>query len=153
MNLYDSARFFLSTRLARPTFRFHRFVLARTHGKLLPTSGRMPVLLLTTTGRKSGQPRTQPLSYLRDGGRYVVIASNTGLPHHPAWYLNLTANPDAAIQIDGRTIPVRAEIAGPADRARLWARAKAADPLYAAYETRTDRDIPIAFLTPGGKHG
>lgn len=120
MNLFDSVRYFFTTRLSRSTFRFHRFVLERTGGKLLPTSGRMPVFLLTTTGRNSGQPRTQPLSYLRDGDCYVVVASNAGQPHDPAWHLNLTANPEATIRIGGRSICVHAETAGPADQARPW---------------------------------
>jgi F420H(2)-dependent quinone reductase len=148
VNLFDSVRYFFTTRLSHSTFRFHRFVLEHTGGKLLPTSGRMPVFLLTTTGRNSGQPRTQPLSYLQDGDCYVVIASNAGQSHDPAWYLNLAANPEATIRIGGRSIRIHAETAGPTDQARLWALAKATDPLYAAYEMRTDRSIPIVFLTP-----
>src|SRR5437667_6204735 len=96
-------------------------------------AGRMfgaPVLVLTSTGRKSGQRRTNPLMYLRDGDRLVLAASNGGSDRHPAWYLNLRANPKAAVLIGRDQIPVTAETASPDDAARLWPRF---DQMYSGY--------------------
>jgi F420H(2)-dependent quinone reductase len=107
-----------------------------------------PVLLLTTTGRKSGKRRTTPLLYLEDAGRYVVIASVGGAPQHPAWYLNLRADPEATIRVEGRTLTVRAETAPPSERERLWARAVEMYAGYDGYQAKTSREIPVVILTP-----
>jgi len=107
-----------------------------------------PVLLLTTTGRKSGKKRTTPLLYLADEGRYVIVASVGGAPKHPAWYLNLLGNPAATIQIGSRRIAVSAEPASPGDRARLWALATQMYPTYDDYQAKTSREIPLVVLTP-----
>jgi F420H(2)-dependent quinone reductase len=129
--------------------RIHAAVYRASRGRLLGRIGkRMPVLLLTTTGRKSGRRRTTPLLHLEDGGRYAVIASVGGAPQHPAWYLNLRADPRATVEIGGRKLAVRAETAGPEERARLWLAATAMYPGYDAYQARTTREIPIVVLTP-----
>lgn len=106
------------------------------------------VLLLNTTGRKSGQRRTIPLLYLRDGEDFVVIASNGGAPKHPAWYLNLMANPDATVEITGNETRVRAEEASPEEKARLWPKVVEMYSGYEGYRRRTDREIPLVFLHP-----
>ena len=108
----------------------------------------LPVLLLTTIGRKSGQPRTVPLGYLRDGSSYVIIASYGGLPQHPAWFLNLERHPEATIQVKKQQMQVKAETANREKRRELWARLLEVAPGYADYEKRTSREIPVVILHP-----
>jgi deazaflavin-dependent oxidoreductase (nitroreductase family) len=149
MGPYHRLRYLVSTRGPRLTFRFHRFVYRVSGGRLFATSGgAMPVLLLTTVGRKSGQPRIWPLNYLRDGDDLVIVASNTGRDYHPAWYLNLLTQPHASVQVGRTQIPVTARVAAPEEKARLWPILTKLEPLYAAYEQGTTRAIPLIFLTP-----
>jgi deazaflavin-dependent oxidoreductase (nitroreductase family) len=108
--------------------------------------GRVPILLLTTTGRKTGKRRTAPLLYVRDGDSYAVVASAGGARQHPGWYLNLTSNPDVEVQVKGARLPARAETAGDADRARLWPRFTAVWPQYDDYQAKTSRRIPVVIL-------
>jgi deazaflavin-dependent oxidoreductase (nitroreductase family) len=148
---YHHLRYLVSTRGPRLTFRFHRFIYHISSGRLFATSGgAMPVLLLTTTGRKSSQLRTWPLNYLRDGDDLVVVASNTGRDYHPAWYLNLLTQPHASVQVGHTHIPVTARVASSEEKARLWPTLTKLEPLYVAYEKRTPRAIPLLFLTPVG---
>lgn len=107
-----------------------------------------PVLLLTTTGRKTGKRRTTPLLYGEDDGRYVIVASVGGAPRHPAWYLNLSGNPEATIQVGGRKVKVHAETAPPDERPRLWALMTGMYPGYDDYQAKTSREIPVVTLTP-----
>jgi deazaflavin-dependent oxidoreductase (nitroreductase family) len=104
------------------------------------------ILLLTTVGRSSGEERTTPLIYRADGERWVVVASKGGAPRNPAWYENLRAQPDAAIQVRSEEIPVRASTAEGAERERLWALMAEVWPDYDEYKTRTDRQIPVVVL-------
>ena len=107
-----------------------------------------PVCLLTTIGRKSGQPRTAPLLYLREGERFVVVASQGGLPKHPAWYLNLRDDPQVTIQVGRDRFDLVAHTADDAERAALWP--KLVD-LYADFDTYaawTDRTIPVVICEP-----
>jgi deazaflavin-dependent oxidoreductase (nitroreductase family) len=106
------------------------------------------VLLLTTTGRKTGQSRTTPLIYASDGDDYLVVASVGGMPKHPAWYLNLQADPDAEIQVKADRIKVRARTATEDEKPRLWQIVTEQWPNYNVYQTRTDRVIPVVVLTP-----
>jgi deazaflavin-dependent oxidoreductase (nitroreductase family) len=108
----------------------------------------LPVLLLTTTGRKSGKTRTVPVGFLRDGSAYVIIASNAGLPRHPAWFLNLESEPLATIQVKRQQMQVKAETANPEKRRELWARLIEVAPGYANYEKRTSREILVVILHP-----
>ena len=108
----------------------------------------VPILLLTTTGRKSGQPRTTPLIHARDGDDYLVVASMGGAPQHPQWYLNLVANASAQIQDRSEHIDVTAHTAGEDDRARLWKIVTEQWPNYDVYQSRTDRVIPVIVLSP-----
>ena len=110
----------------------------------------MPVLELTTTGRKSGRPRTVLLtSPLRDGDAIVVVASRGGDDHHPAWLVNLRANPDVEVAIGRQPRrPMRARIADPDERARLWPQVVAKYKGYGDYQTKTDREIPLVLLEP-----
>ena len=117
-------------------------------GRLLTRFGRVEVLLLTTTGRRSGARRTAPLLYIRDGDAYVVVGSQGGHDTHLAWVLNLRSEPHATVQIGARVIPVTAEEAPDADRDRLWERLVATYPSYAEYRERTARRFPIVLLQP-----
>lgn len=108
----------------------------------------VPTLLLTTTGRKSGQPRTTPLIHGRDRGDYLVVASMGGAPQHPQWYLNLVANASAQIQDRSEHIDVTARTAGEDEKARLWKIVAEQWPNYDVYQSRTDRVIPVVVLSP-----
>jgi deazaflavin-dependent oxidoreductase (nitroreductase family) len=105
------------------------------------------ILLLTTDGRSSGQPRTTPLIHRTDGDRWVVVASKGGAPQHPDWYQNLQANPDALIQVKDLEIPVRAQDAQGAERERLWRLMAEVWPAYDDYQKRTERQIPVVVFS------
>ena len=110
----------------------------------------VPILLLTTTGRKSGEPRTTPLIFARDGGDYLVVASMGGAPQHPNWYRNLLAQPSARIQVQAEHVDVKARTAGDVEKARLWKIVTDRWPNYDVYQSRTDRVIPVVVLSPVG---
>jgi deazaflavin-dependent oxidoreductase (nitroreductase family) len=107
-----------------------------------------PVCLLTTTGRKSGQQRTVPLIYLRDGANVVVVASQAGLPNHPQWYRNLVADPAVTVEIGRRRTDYRARTATPDERARLWPRLVELYADYDSYQSWTEREIPVVICEP-----
>jgi deazaflavin-dependent oxidoreductase (nitroreductase family) len=126
--------------------RLHRAVFAATGGRIGRRLVGNDMLLLTTTGRRTAKRHTVPLLYLRDGGRYVVIASFGGRPNHPAWYLNLMADPSVEVQIGGRKHPAIASTASPEERAAWWPRIARAYRGYSEYAKRTDRTIPVVFI-------
>ena len=128
--------------------RIHVFLYRASGGRIGGRFKAAPVLLLTTTGRKSGKRRTTPLLYGEDAGRYVIVASVGGAPKHPAWYLNLRADAAAAIQVGGRTHAVRAATATPEERARLWTVMTRIYAPYDDYQAKTSREIPLVILTP-----
>jgi deazaflavin-dependent oxidoreductase (nitroreductase family) len=140
---------FVSRFLLTLASRVHVFLYRASGGRI---GGRFrktaPVLLLTTTGHKTGKQRTTPLLYVEDGGRYAVVGSVGGAPAHPGWYLNLRANPAATIQLGRRTLRVTAETAGPEERGRLWALVTRMYPSYDAYQAKTSREIPVVILSP-----
>jgi deazaflavin-dependent oxidoreductase (nitroreductase family) len=107
-----------------------------------------PMLLLDHVGAKSGRLRTSALVYLEDGPNLVLIASKGGYPKHPAWFHNLVAHPDCRVQVGRERRPVRARVASPGERKRLWPRAVEAHASYESYQERTDREIPIVILEP-----
>jgi deazaflavin-dependent oxidoreductase (nitroreductase family) len=125
----------------------HRGLYRLSGGRIGGSLGKMAVLLLTTTGRKSGQPRTWPVGYFRDGDRFIVTASAGGGPKHPAWYLNLRDNPRVTVQLGDETIPMRADVSTGAERARLWSRLIGDYPNFADYQEKTTREIPVVILT------
>lgn len=129
-------------------WKLHPWLYRKSGGRLLGKLVGMKVLLLTTTGAKSGAQRTTALTYLDAGGAYVVIGSFLGEPRHPAWVHNLRANPRATVQVGARKVPVTAREARGEERARLWQRLVALQPDYRAYESRTDREIPVVVLEP-----
>jgi deazaflavin-dependent oxidoreductase (nitroreductase family) len=107
-----------------------------------------PTLLLTTVGRRTGEPRTSALIFGQDGDDYLVVASMGGAPQHPQWYLNLIANPVAEIQVRAARMPVLARTAADDERARLWKVLTGVWPNYDAYQARTERIIPVVVLSP-----
>jgi deazaflavin-dependent oxidoreductase (nitroreductase family) len=108
----------------------------------------VPSLLLTTTGRKSGDKYVFPLFYGKTGDSYIVVASKGGAPEHPGWYRNLLANPDVEVQAGTAKVKARARTASGEERTRLWAKALEFWPPYADYQTKTAREIPVVVLDP-----
>ncbi len=105
------------------------------------------VLLLTTTGRRTGKPYTTPLIYQKDdGGNPIVVASRGGSPKHPDWYENLVANPEVRVQIHGEKFTARARTAGPDEKPALWKKMAATWPAFDEYQTKTNREIPVVIL-------
>jgi deazaflavin-dependent oxidoreductase (nitroreductase family) len=107
-----------------------------------------PVCLLTTIGRKSGEPRTMPLLYLQQGDDVVIVASKGGFSTSPQWYFNLLANPDVTIEIKGRKSEMTARVAETAERAALWPKLVAMYSDYDEYRQRTEREIPVVICSP-----
>jgi F420H(2)-dependent quinone reductase len=110
--------------------------------------GGAPVCLLTTRGRKSGELRTVALLYLRDGPRVVLVASKGGMSHHPAWYLNLQAEPRCEVETGPDRRTMQARTASPDEKQLLWSQLVAMYPPYADYQARTTRDIPVVICEP-----
>jgi deazaflavin-dependent oxidoreductase (nitroreductase family) len=110
----------------------------------------VPICLLTTTGRKTGQPHTVPLCYLQDNDSVVLVASQGGLPTNPQWYYNIKANPEVQIEIGKRRTDCTARVAGPDERARLWPKLVDMYADYASYQSWTEREIPVVICTPVG---
>lgn len=119
-----------------------------TRGRVMGKIGNAPVLLLTSTGRRSGAPRTAPVLYLADGQRVIVIGSNAGNTRAPAWSHNLKANPDAEVQVRGERRSVRARVAEGEERAELWRKMNAQYAGFEDYDERTSRDIAVFVLDP-----
>jgi deazaflavin-dependent oxidoreductase (nitroreductase family) len=129
-------------------WRFHRWVYRISGGRVGGRLLGVPMLLLTTTGRRSGQPHTTALTYLTEGAHFVVVASNGGAPHHPAWLLNLRAHPEVQIQVGPTLHRVRAREAADPERQRLWTRMVQLYAGYGGYQARTTRRIPVVILKP-----
>ncbi|MEU4398692.1 nitroreductase family deazaflavin-dependent oxidoreductase [Micromonospora orduensis] len=128
-----------------------RVVGRLTRGRVVAL-GLLPSLLITTVGRRSGKPRSNPLLYVPDGDAYVVIGSNWGQTHQPGWAMNLLAEPTAEVAVKGQRIPVRAELATGAERDRLWHLLVTEWPAYRTYVQRAGgREIRIFRLVPTGR--
>lgn len=113
--------------------------------------GVLPTLLLTTKGRKSGEPRALPLIYGKHGDSYVIIASKGGMPNHPIWFLNLEANPDCDLMVGAEAVKARARVAEGDERQRLWDELEGIYPPYADYQKNAgERVIPVVVLDPVG---
>ncbi len=117
-------------------------------GKLANNIANLPVLLITTSGRKSGKPHTNPVVYLEDGQDYLVAASVGGMDWHPGWYFNLENRPQAKIKVGDKTYDVKATITTGEERTRLYEKFKAASSNFVKYERATSRVIPVVRLTP-----
>jgi F420H(2)-dependent quinone reductase len=129
-------------------WKLHRFIYRASSGRVGGAIGGTPVLLLITTGRRSGEPRSVTLTYFEDGERFVVVGSNAGEDRHPAWWLNLQEHPDATVHIGRAITRVRAMEALGEERERLWAELIRREPGYEEYQLRTDRRIPVVLLQP-----
>ena len=108
----------------------------------------VPSLLLTTTGRKSGEKFVFPLFYGKAGGSYIVVASKGGAPQHPGWYRNLVSTPEVEVQVGTQKFKARARTATGEERTRLWQEALKFWPPYAEYQQKTEREIPVVVLDP-----
>ena len=122
-------------------------VYRRSRGRLGGKMRDLPVLILHTVGRKTGKPRQSPLLYIQDGENYAIVGSRGGSDAHPAWWLNLQANPHATIEIKGTKRSVSARAATAEERGRCWPRLIAGYPFYTDYQARTAREIPVILLS------
>ncbi|ETB22253.1 nitroreductase family deazaflavin-dependent oxidoreductase [Mycobacterium avium] len=119
-----------------------------SRGKWGGTFQKRPVALLTTTGRKTGQPRVSPLLYLGEGDRVILVASQGGRDKHPLWYLNLKANPKVSVQIKDEVLQLQARDATPEEREQYWPKLVAMYPSFDDYQSWTDRVIPVVICDP-----
>lgn len=127
----------------------HETLFKASRGRLAGRLAGMPVVMLTTTGRKTGRPRTTMLtSPVQDGAAFVLVASYGGDDRHPQWFLNLRDNPEVGVTALGRTQTMQARVASPDEKAALWPRVTKAYKGYAGYQTKTERDIPLVILEP-----
>jgi len=134
---------------ARILSRSHEQLLRLTGGRIGSSGFGMPVVVLGTIGRKSGQLRTTVLtSPVQEGDALVLVASYGGDNRHPAWFLNLRDNPDVEVTINGTTSKMRARVASADERSRLWPQVTEKYRGYASYQTRTDREIPLVIVEP-----
>jgi deazaflavin-dependent oxidoreductase (nitroreductase family) len=124
------------------------FLYRLTSGAIGGRMAGLQVLLLTTTGRKTGQPRTTPLGYFKQDGSLVVIASNGGADQNPAWFYNLKSNPQVTLQIGNKHLAAKAEVVDADKRGQMWAELVKMAPAYEHYTTRTKREIPMIILHP-----
>ena len=137
-------------KVGRRFYPWHRRLYQMTGGLVGHRSGLGPILLLTTTGRRSGQARTTPLLYMPDGDDFVVVGSNGGRDQPPAWLLNLGARPQATVQAGRRRFPATAEVLDKEAREALWPRLTDHYQGWSYYQTLTDRDLPVVRLHPDG---
>jgi deazaflavin-dependent oxidoreductase (nitroreductase family) len=137
--------------LTEQIWKLHGFLYRVSGGRLGASVVGLPVLMLTTKGRKSGEPRTCVLTYLPKGRAAVVFASNAGEPRHPAWWLNLRADPHGTVQRGSEQFPVVAREAEGTERQQLWDEIVRAYAGYAEYAERTTRKIPVVVLEPAGR--
>ena len=126
----------------------HVFFYKLSGGRIGGRIHKADVLLLTTTGRKTGKKRTTPLLYVRDGNRLVIIASNGGRPIDPSWWMNLKRNPIAMVQVKSLKETIYAQRAIGSEKERLWQMMTSVYPSYDDYQKRTDREIPVVVLMP-----
>jgi deazaflavin-dependent oxidoreductase (nitroreductase family) len=127
---------------------FHVWMYRITGGRLGGTMRGFKVLLLTTTGRKSGKAYTTPLGVFDHPSGYLIVASNAGLPANPAWYYNLKSNPQVTVQVLDKVIPATADVLSGEARTLAWSQVIATAPSYADYEKKTTREIPLILLRP-----
>ena len=147
-----------TTRFVDPYLRFHKYIYERTDGRVGKRSNRVPALLLTTTGRKSGQERVHGLTYCRDRGDYIVVASNGGSDRPPAWLLNLEADPRVTIRVGRQVMSATARVATPEEQDQLWPLVNRSNRgmsrifhpgvrgRYDVYQRHTTRKIPVVII-------
>jgi F420H(2)-dependent quinone reductase len=132
----------------RQFIRLQIFVYRRSGGKRMGRVRGMPILLLTSVGRKTGKQRVTPVMYMRDGNNYVIIAANAGARRNPGWFANLQANPQTTIEVDDMTRTVMTHKASKEEKDRIWPRFVEQAPFLEGYRKKTTRDMPIIILQP-----
>jgi F420H(2)-dependent quinone reductase len=132
----------------RQFIRLQVYIYRRSGGKRMGRIRGMPVLLLTTVGRKTGKQRVTPVMYMRDGNSYVIVAANAGARRNPGWFSNLQANPQTTIEVDDMTTTVMAHKASMEEKGQLWPRFVEQAPFLEGYRKKTTRDIPLIILQP-----
>jgi F420H(2)-dependent quinone reductase len=137
----------LKDAFARGAATIHTQVYRRTGGKIGGKAGSLTMGILTTTGRKSGEPRTTPLNIMADGDRFLLVASYGGDDRDPQWFKNLQANPNATVQLGTESFPVRATVATDDEKKTLWPKVVGIYKGYEGYQRKTSRDIPVVILT------
>lgn len=149
-----------TTRFVDPYLRFHKYLYEKSDGRIGKHSNRVPALLLTTTGRKSGLPRTNGLTYCRDRGDIIVVASNGGSDRPPAWLLNLQAHPSVTVRLGRSVVEATARVASPEERSQLWPLVNSSNRgmsrifhrgvrgRYDVYQRATRREIAVVIITP-----
>jgi deazaflavin-dependent oxidoreductase (nitroreductase family) len=135
--------------MARYSTQVHRWIFTTSKGRMLGNFRGMPVVVLTTTGRKSGKSRSTMLTApVAEAQRVVLVASYGGDDRNPTWFLNLRAHPDVQLTMGGSTKPMRARVATSDEKTELWPAITAANPGYGEYQKKTERDIPVVILEP-----
>ena len=149
-----------TTRFVDPYLKWHKYIYEKSDGRFGKHSNRVPALLLTTTGRRTGEPRTHGLTYCRDRGDIIVVASNGGSDRPPAWLLNLQADPEVTVRVGRKVFGASARVAGQLERAQLWplvnrtnrGMARIFHPgvtgRYDVYQRNTTREIAVVIITP-----
>ncbi len=144
----------LRARVLKAGFQAHARLYEASDGRIGAWVGPpylgQPALLLTVTGRKSGLARTTPLVYFKDGDNYVVVGSDGAARRDPQWWKNLQENPQAVVRVGRKKFSAKAGLATGAERVRLWQIASRVNPMWARYQTRTRRMLPVVVLTPDG---
>ena len=135
-------------KIAKVFMALNVWLYRRSHGRVMGKVGGIPVLLLTVAGRKTGIARTSPVSYFLEGDSYVVTGTAGGSPQEPQWFRNLRAAPRAEIEVGSRRLPVVVRVTTGDERAALWKKRVQTAPRFGKYETKTDRPMPMAVLTP-----
>jgi len=131
-------------------FKAHATIYERSGGRIGAWAG-LPTLLLSVTGRKSGQTHSTPLVYFEDGDSYVVVGSDGAAKRDPQWWKNLQVNPVGSVRVGRKQFEIKARLAAGAERDRLWEAGKSINPMWAKYQTRTARELPVVVLTPAAQ--
>ncbi|MBW2629445.1 MAG: nitroreductase family deazaflavin-dependent oxidoreductase [Deltaproteobacteria bacterium] len=129
-------------------FKAHAAIYELSDGRIGAYSAGLPMLLLSVTGRKSGETRTTALVYFQDGDSYVVVGSDGAAKRDPQWWKNLQVDPMGAIRVGRKKLEVKATLATGAERERLWEIGKTVNPMWSKYQARTERELPVVMLTP-----
>ncbi|MEZ4288944.1 MAG: nitroreductase family deazaflavin-dependent oxidoreductase [Polyangiales bacterium] len=136
----------LRARALKAFFNAHTQLYEATDGRVGAKAAGLPMLLLTVTGRKSGEMRTTPLVYFEDNGAYVVVGSDGGAKRDPQWWKNLQVNPRARLRIGREVFDAKARLATGDERARLWERGKSINPMWQRYQKTTARELPVVIF-------
>lgn len=139
----------LRARLLKAMFKSHAAIYEVSDGRIGAWAG-LPTLLLSVTGRKSGKTFSTPLVYFQDGDSYVVVGSDGAAKRDPQWWKNLQVFPIGAVRVGRKRCKVRASLASGPERERLWEMGKSVNPMWAKYQIRTERELPVVVLTPVG---